>query len=217
MSSPSPSALGSAVGSRRRSVAHTIFFDTRCSRAARTSDSIGSASVLGWRSTARFRGVEGTPGTSVHRATTRMIFASRLSSPCLAPATWSTSWRHAVGMTSSSSTYERSSVTSGADLRVGETDRGVGDELLGVLDDRAVRATHGLRCAALRSAGRDGVDEHLQLVGHQRVEADEVVFGERLCRSDWSVTDVVSLLRSASSSSRSGLRRRRSCRALAGR
>ena len=56
----------------------------------------------------------------------------------------------------------------------------VRDELLGVLDDRAVRAAHRLRRAALGAPGRHGVDQHLELVGHQRVEADEVLFGERL-------------------------------------
>ena len=67
-----------------------------------------------------------------------------------------------------------------ADGVAAETDCRVGDQLLGVLDDRAVRPTQRLWRATLGAPGRDSVDQDLELVGHQRIEANEVLFAERL-------------------------------------
>ena len=82
--SPSPSAPGSAAGSRRRP-SRTRSSLTRCrERVTHVCLERVGVEIVGWRSTARFRGESGTPGTSAHSATTRMILASRLSSPCFA-------------------------------------------------------------------------------------------------------------------------------------
>src|SRR5206468_10233138 len=78
----------------------TLFpYTTLFRSASATAGSIGSDDIEGWSTTARLREFSFSPGTSTQRAMTRMILASRLSSPCLA-ATWSTSPRRSEEHTS---------------------------------------------------------------------------------------------------------------------
>ena len=105
-----------------------------------------------------------------------------------------------------------------ADLLVAEAVLGVDDELLGELDDRAVRSAEHRRRAALSAPRRHRVDEQLHLIGHKRIEADELVFGGSAARvGDSRRTLASSLLRCAATwAADARPARRRSCPARAG-
>ena len=67
-----------------------------------------------------------------------------------------------------------------ANVVVFQADAVVADELLGVTNERAVRSAHRLRRPALGTAGRHRVDQHVELIRHEGVEANEVLVGEWL-------------------------------------
>ena len=63
----------------------------------------------------------------------------------------------------------------GADRLVCKIDGRVDQQLLGELDDGAVRAAHVLARAALRAKPRDDLDDQIDLIRQQRIEIDETV------------------------------------------
>ena len=76
------------------------------------------------------------------------------------------------------------------DLLVAQPIARVDDQLLGELDDRAVGpAEHG-RPATLSASRGHRVNEQLYLIGHEGIEADELVFGEIGCPGRRLETDV---------------------------
>ena len=59
-----------------------------------------------------------------------------------------------------------------------EVDVGMDQELLGQLDDGAIRATHVLARSALGSQARDDLDDEVDLVRQKRIQVDERLGGE---------------------------------------
>ena len=105
-----------------------------------------------------------------------------------------------------------------ADLLVAQPVAGIDDQLLGELDDRPVRPAEHRRAAALSASRRNRVDEQLHLVGHERIQANELVLGDvgrpgRRLKPDVGV-QLIAMSGEPLADERSV--RRRSCRVRAG-